>query len=629
MKRKEWFTQTVGASQRSASNAPLHTRGLSRYLGAVCAVTASVLLLGGVILAGPSIAGAVEFKITDEPGRWFKNTEGAIGGTHSLAVVRPGDRIKFSHGSSNTVHTATSLIFPTGAARMPFDTEVDDGGFDLTVSTPGLYVFYCKIHPYMFAAVIVDDPQTTGLDLGNSITLVNGITVPTSSDLATRLLRTFFITTNPANWQNHAVTTPWHVTYPDVDVRVDIGVVNLPAVLNARYGNDIVLPPSTLPATPGVGEVWVNAQFELTAGKRKPGTATKLDATTWQVSRKVALPQINMNNPHNMWTDRDQTLIYQTQWFDNKLTVFDRKTGQLVRNIKVGEAPAHVMTRVDTDQVHVTLNGEDSTESVVELAPLASSVERRLNIGRPNPHGHWMSHTGHLMVTPNPFTTDSTLYDFPSNSVVANVPTGAFPIAIGMMPDSSKSYTANLLDSTITVVDMATGSALKTINLLAHYNPLTGAVTGPVGGLPIQTPVSPNGRYMVTANTLTATLVVVDTATDEVVAMLPCDPGCHGVQFGAKQGGGYYAYVSSKFSNSLIIIDPDPNLDGNPADAQIAGRVLLTATPSTVSDDVVTGNPGMGGQGILTIPVVYNGWVQNLPSAWKASLTGDQLQPLQ
>lgn len=629
MKRKEWFTQTVGASQRSASNAPLHTRGLSRYLGAVCAVTASVLLLGGVILAGPSIAGAVEFKITDEPGRWFKNTEGAIGGTHSLAVVRPGDRIKFSHGSSNTVHTATSLIFPTGAARMPFDTEVDDGGFDLTVSTPGLYVFYCKIHPYMFAAVIVDDPQTTGLDLGNSITLVNGITVPTSSDLATRLLRTFFITTNPANWQNHAVTTPWHVTYPDVDVRVDIGVVNLPAVLNARYGNDIVLPPSTLPATPGVGEVWVNAQFELTAGKRKPGTATKLDATTWQVSRKVALPQINMNNPHNMWTDRDQTLIYQTQWFDNKLTVFDRKTGRLVRNIKVGEAPAHVMTRVDTDQVHVTLNGEDSTESVVELAPLASSVERRLNIGRPNPHGHWMSHTGHLMVTPNPFTADSTLYDFPSNSVVANVPTGAFPIAIGMMPDSSKSYTANLLDSTITVVDMATGSALKTINLLAHYNPLTGAITGPVGGLPIQTPVSPNGRYMVTANTLTATLVVVDTATDEVVAMLPCDPGCHGVQFGAKQGGGYYAYVSSKFSNSLIIIDPDPNLDGNPADAHIAGRVLLTAAPSTVSDDVVTGNPGMGGQGILTIPVVYNGWVQNLPSAWKAPLTGDQLQPLQ
>jgi hypothetical protein len=86
----------------------------------------------------------------------------------------------------------------------------------------------------MFGAVIVDNPNTTGLDLGNSITLINGITVPSSSDLATRLLRTFFIATNPANWQNHGSSAPWNVVYPNVDVRVDAGVVNLPAVLNVR-----------------------------------------------------------------------------------------------------------------------------------------------------------------------------------------------------------------------------------------------------------------------------------------------------------------------------------------------------------------------------------------------------------
>ena len=50
-----------------------------------------------------------------------------------------------------------------------------------------------------------------------------------------------------------------------------------------------------------------------------------MDATTWTVTKKVALPQINMNNPHNMWTDRNQTVIYQTQWFDTKLTVFNRE----------------------------------------------------------------------------------------------------------------------------------------------------------------------------------------------------------------------------------------------------------------------------------------------------------------
>jgi hypothetical protein len=100
------------------------------------------------------------------------------------------------------------------------------------------------------------------------------------------------------------------------------------------------------------------------------------------------------------------------------------------------------------------------------------------------------------------------------------------------------------------------------------------------------------------------------------------------VQYGAKQGGGYYAYVSSKFSNSLIIVDPSP--DGNPANAAIVGRILLTAvTGTTAIDDTIVGNRGMGGQGILAVPVVYNGWVQNLPPVWKDQLTPAQQNPIQ
>ena len=60
----------------------------------------------------------VEFDITDEPGAWFKNTQGPIGGSQSLAVVNPGAEVKFS-GRSNTVHTVTSLVSPAGAAGMP------------------------------------------------------------------------------------------------------------------------------------------------------------------------------------------------------------------------------------------------------------------------------------------------------------------------------------------------------------------------------------------------------------------------------------------------------------------------------------------------------------------------------
>jgi DNA-binding beta-propeller fold protein YncE len=545
----------------------------------------------------------VEFDVVDDPAIWFRNRAGPVGGTESLAVVNPGAEVKF-RGDSNTVHTVTSLLWPTGAEGMPFETDPMKGSVEVDLETPGLYVFFCQIHPYMFAAVINDDPATPGLDLGENITLHNGITVPTSSDLATRLLRTFFIATNPDNWQDYTSAAPWHVTYPDVDVRITGGaVVNLPEVLDARYGNDLTLDALRNPAAPGVGEVWVDTQFELTADKDKPGTATALTAGDWLIRRKVALPGIDMNNPHNMWTDRDQTLIYQTQWFDSKLTVFNRDTGRLVRNISVGEAPAHVMTRVDTDEVHVTLNGAENTDSVVELSPGARNVERRIDIGRGEPHAHWMSHDGQTMVTPNVFDSDSTIFDFGRNRITAIVPAGSHPIAAGMMPDASKVYVANFLDSTISVLRTSTGELLGTINLLQNYDPISGQITGPVGGLPIQTPVSPNGKYMVTANTLTATILIIDTATDTIAKMLPCDPGCHGVQFGAKQGGGYYAYVSSKFSNRLLVVDPDPNGDGDAADAAIAGTVSLVAGPGTPATTRSSAMPGWAARASCPYPL--------------------------
>ncbi|HKV94413.1 MAG TPA: copper oxidase [Candidatus Angelobacter sp.] len=596
-------------------------------------VSRAVLALAVMVTLLPLTARAddntVTFLRTDNPGSWFRNVAGPIAGTQSLAVASPGVQVRFK-GDSAGVHTVTSLIFPTGAHGMPFDsgTLPNDAQVRFTLTTPGLYVFTCKIHPYMFAAVIVDDPATPGLDLGESITLVNGITVPTSSDLATRLLRTFFIATNPANWQDHTLAT-WHITYPDVNVRITGGaVVNLPAVLNARYGNDTPMAAPFNPATPGVGEVWVDTQFELTKHKDKPGTSTSVNATSWVPIRKVALPQVDMNNPHNMWTDRNQTMIYQTQWFDFRMSVFNRTTGRLVRDVEVGPDPSHVMTRTDTDHLHVALDGEDSPFAVVQLTPGGRRIERLIDIDEGHPHAHWMGHDGKTMVTPNTFSDTSTIFDFNTDSVRALVhTTGALPIATGMMPDDSKYYITNFLDSTVDVVNTQTGAITKTINLLANYDPISGAIAGPVGALPIQTPVSPDGKVMVTANILTDTITLVDTKTDTLVAMLLCDAGCHGVQWGAKKGGGYYAYVSSQFSNTLEVVDPNPDGSGDLTHAQVVGRILLKTLPGTAVDDQNVGLDGMGGQGVLPIPVVYNGWVQNLPAAFKQLLTPDQLNP--
>jgi DNA-binding beta-propeller fold protein YncE len=268
-----------------------------------------------------------------------------------------------------------------------------------------------------------------------------------------------------------------------------------------------------------------------------------------------------------------------------------------------------------------------------------------------------MGFDGHHMVTPNSNSADSTLYEFTgfnTGHVLAKHDTGAVSIAASMMPDSSKYYVSNYLGHSISVMNgptvltnytgtnglkgagpYAPGEKIKDISMIAGYDPVNGCgagcVDGLIGGLPIQTPVSPDGKFMVTGNTLGGTISIVSTATDEVVKIIPCDPGCHGVNFGAKKGGGYYAYVTSKFANRLIVLDYDKDNNGvvdtvsKPTDL-IAGWVVLD-NDNVPKDDQITGNRGQGGQGVLPIPNVYNGWVQELPAIWKIQLTPSQRHP--
>jgi YVTN family beta-propeller protein len=629
-----------------------------------------LLALLGILVGwgGAGMAQAVTFNTTDNPGNYFdcSGTDGCItyGREKSLAIIPKGGEVSFvSVGQASTLHTAVSLIWPTGAfTGDPIDVDLNPHvpatkqKYTFKLDMPGLYVFYCDIHPYMFAAVIVDADGVPPYDLGNTVdVVVAGNTIPTSSDLATRLLRTFFIASDPNNWKDYTSSAKWIPTYPDVQVNTDLSEpLSLRDVLQSRYDTpsgaaEPGIPKGALskPGTPAVGEVWVDTQFELKGnGHVKAGTATAVSGQTWTTTRKVGL---SMNNPHNMWTSNDQSVIYQTEWFGNELTVFNRTTGaQVGPKHTVGPAPAHVMTRSNNGDVHVSLNGaNDIVEFTVDKhAPGSLNYVRNIPMSDPkldestHPHAHWMSADGNMMVTPNPDTEDSTLYDFRSGSIADRTHTGHFPIATGMMPDSSKYYVANFLDSTVSVIKIngseghhPNAKFKKNINLLGDYDAIGGCTSTPsgcnlIGAFPIQTPVSPDGKYMLTANTLSGTVTVVDTKTDKVVSMIHCEPGCHGVTFGAKNNkrGGYYAYISSKFANVLLVVDLDLITPGN-ADAAIVGRILLANDDATHDQDI-TGNRGMGGQGVLSIPVVYNGWVQQLPQFFKDQLTEKQRNPI-
>ena len=624
----------------------------------------------------------------------FADSEG-----RSLAVVETGQTVLFGMKDSQTKHTITSLIFPTAAAADGpvggngllttadigyFDTQVGirgstfitgSDGFPVTLDEPGLYVFVCKIHPYMFSAVIADDPTTTIhlgnvnkdaggttiplLDLSDNLTVLTRTAVgfpteipmnpsdpdfdPDLLNLATTLLKTFYVITDPSNWKDYTQET-WNVDLPPAPLTTNsnntwVFLVNTPTVLDiaeltdatnpdtgvladnlviAELDSSMVIGEIEKPDVSGIGEVWVNTQFESTIGKNldgtpgdKPGTITVVDTDKWEIERKIALPEIGMNHPHNLWSDAKNEVIYQTQWFDKRMVAFDRQSGEVVKDMFVGESPSHVMTAPagsNEGKIFIAMNGEEQV-TVVDENTL--EVIQQISTGpKSHPHGHWISSDGSTMVTPDFIGLKSSIVDLETGSVTTATHDGSSdtlliaPIATGMMGDVSKFYTADFLGNYLSVIELPSGDIIKQIDTLE------------VGvGLPIQTPVSPDDKWMITANTLGATITVVDTSVDEIVASLACDPGCHGVQWGAKEDGGYLAYVSSKFSNALIVVDPDPNGDNSAFDAEVIGKVVLAEEHKTDSDDRVYDHVGMGGQGVLAIPNVYDGWIQNTVDA--------------
>ena len=165
-----------------------------------------------VIISRPGVLPSAVLEMTDEPGKWFKDPKS--GG--SLVVVKPGEAVLIKMTDTNTDHTITSLAWQPGADKFPVDQEKpSNASITHTFDKPGLYVFTCKVHPYMFGAVVVDDPKTEGLDIGGELQLVTGAKVPTTSDIAKKLLRTFFVATTPALWRDYR-QPKWEVKLPDL-----------------------------------------------------------------------------------------------------------------------------------------------------------------------------------------------------------------------------------------------------------------------------------------------------------------------------------------------------------------------------------------------------------------------------
>lgn len=554
-------------------------------------------------------------QLSDEPGNWFRSE---ATGT-PVTVIGVGSRVDFVGGHlTNTRHTATLVIKPT-ASRLTVDQDDSKNGgiASATFDVPGVYLFLCKVHPYMTGIVAVADGN------GN---------VPPVTKEQLPFIGHLGLDSLPASAVVAVLPT---VAPTDADKLEKWDIVGVADEVE--------------PAVPGVGEVWVDTQFEAVAnqvddrGVPKAGTITVVDAAGFEPEREVtgldAQARMRWNNPHNMWADARLRTIYNGHWFGRWHNKIARATGDVLATIDVGHAPTHTVTNpnerssqfevlnlpLSADQIFRKIEdpGFSSTHKIVDSDPTG--------VGKNHPHGQWMTSDGSRIVFPNVFkgfgvAGSVSVVNAENSNIVREfrAPAITMPVAAGIqsVARGNKAYVANIVSGQVSVFDLNSLRHLRDIPVTLTPDCRSGAEFDVFDTLqvPIQTPVSPDGRFVAVA-VLSLTTVqrgctgsadhvaIIDTSTDRVVRFVGIpqragrSSGTHGANWGAKLGGGYYVYVANQHSNVMNVLDADPNGDGNAADAAVVGRILLGAGPR-VTD-------GTGGQGIKPLPNVYDGWVQD------------------
>ncbi|WKZ26772.1 MAG: hypothetical protein QY304_01570 [Candidatus Paceibacterota bacterium] len=318
-----------------------------------------------------------------------------------------------------------------------------------------------------------------------------------------------------------------------------------------------------LPKTPGIGEIWVDTQFEIVPGQRHPGTITVIDAETWEI--KNIIKDHDFNNPHNLWNTPDNKFIFQTQWHHNIVTKIDAETKEVLKNLPLGNAPAHVFVHPKKERVYWTINNE--TQIIITDYELNVLEEIPTSFG---PHGVWIDPSGKWMSVAATLAEEINIIDLEKEEIVATFEAPGLPLATQITNDGKYAMVSLLLENKVRFIDLEKMEIVKDVE---------------VGTFPIWAIPEPTGKYVFVANTGTADISIISLERFEVEKTIPAAAGAHGIIFGKKSGGGYYGYFSNKFARAVGIIDLDT--------LETVGFIPL-------------GENQWGGNGILVIPNPYD-----------------------
>ena len=362
------------------------------------------------------------------------------------------------------------------------------------------------------------------------------------------------------------------------------------------WHEDAALTPTV---TPGVGEVYYNAQWQNWPGKTpdpvdglvKDGVVHVIDAATWTDVAQIPVG----NNPHNIWMGKGNTKALTTNWYDNTVSVIDVATRRVLGEYIVGASPAHVTSDFVGDNWYLSIEASNYVQP---------ASQRRMSLGAPafvsgyGPHGIWYggnATNGYKLVTTNTLDNSFNIIDAGTMTDLGNVKIGLYPLGAAANTAGTLGAAGNYLGSSVSIIDLNARVVLRNVGTLGNA---------------VQVPFTPDDNYIVVANSPYTSVIDVNKAltknangswtyTDaQVRSDVWTGKGAHGVAFVPKSGGGLYAVVSHKYENYLSVVDISTPM----SPARVRDVVINMHTNVPKGSVALVGITDTGGNAIASSP---------------------------
>ena len=253
------------------------------------------------------------------------------------------------------------------------------------------------------------------------------------------------------------ITNKIYATNGNVTSVIDGTTNNITSTINVGNG------PSGVGVNPVTNKIYVANSLD--------NTTSVIDGLTNSVIDTIKVG----NHPIGVNVNPVTNKIYVTNYLDSTVSVIDGSNNSIIATIKVKSGPLLVGINSATNRIYVT-NYLDSTVSVIDgNSTPPASISFNSSNGTTTLSTNATLSAGNATTSVNSTISISGLPQLPSiplpsiipnqtsPAVVATIPVGYNPWAVGVNPNTNRIYVANAMDNDLSVINGSTDSVIGTI----------------------------------------------------------------------------------------------------------------------------------------------------------------------